>query len=48
MMFAVTEQSRGESRFLNFFLFGDSWFIQRQVEERDGALFMRAKKRVVQ
>ncbi len=47
MFHAVTKSETDDSRFLNFLVFGDDWFIQRQMEQRDGKTFMRAKKRVV-
>ncbi len=46
MFHAVTTQERADARLLNFLVFGDDWFIQRQFERRDGRFYMRAKKRL--
>ena len=47
MFHAVTKQENGSSRFLNFLVFGEDFFIQRQVEQKNGFVYMRAKKRVI-
>ena len=47
MFHAITKQEAGGSRLLNFLIFGDDFFIQRQVEQKNGYTFMRAKKRVM-
>jgi len=44
---AVTKNEVGESRFLNFVSMTENLFVQRQVEQRNGLVFMRAKKRAV-
>ncbi len=44
---AVTKNEIGDSRFLNFVSMDEELFVQRQVEERNGFVFMRAKKRAV-
>jgi len=43
----VTRSESGNSRFINFITVADNLFSHRQIEERDGKVFMRLKRRSI-
>lgn len=45
MLYAVTTENDGPGECLNFVHERDGVFVHRQIERRDGRIFMRMKRR---
>jgi hypothetical protein len=45
MYHAVTTQDIDGASFINFVTMGESVFLHKQIEQRDGKVYMRAKVR---
>lgn len=47
MFHTVVRDENDGSRTINFLSLGETFFMHRQIEQRDGMTFMRAKRRLV-
>jgi hypothetical protein len=43
----VTKDEHNGSRTINFLTLGETFFMQRQIEQRGGRTYMRAKRRTL-